>query len=195
MTFFGLKGKLSLQEKCPNTESFWPVFSSIQMNTEIYSANFCFQSECGKVQTRKTLNSSTFHALFYFHIDECHKKKTKEIYALDSGRSFGEGLQPLCYIFYEVGPHELMNFFDLAIYSFRELLTFLFISYHSFSALLTFHSRHCVIMSPLRSFSAILQRSEIFFLQLQVMETCKCCKVPIHYIQDCLSIFSLHPAL
>ena len=37
-----------------------PVFG---LNTERYSVSLCIQSECGKIQIRKTLNADTFHAV------------------------------------------------------------------------------------------------------------------------------------
>ena len=48
--------------------SYFPVFG---LNTERYSVSPSIQSECGEIQTRKTLNTGTFCAvrdlLFYLH--------------------------------------------------------------------------------------------------------------------------------
>ena len=33
------------------------------LNMEVYSVNLCIQSECGKIRSRKTPNTDTFHAL------------------------------------------------------------------------------------------------------------------------------------
>ena len=40
-----------------------PVFPAFGLNTEIYSVNLRIHSECGKIQTRKTLNMDNFHAV------------------------------------------------------------------------------------------------------------------------------------
>ena len=43
-TFSGILQKLSLREKCPNSEFFWSVFS--------------------RIRTRKTPNTDTFHEVY-----------------------------------------------------------------------------------------------------------------------------------
>ena len=44
----------SLREKCPNTEFFsGPYFPVFGLNTEIYSANICIQSEYRKIRVTK----------------------------------------------------------------------------------------------------------------------------------------------
>ena len=40
-----------------------PYIPAFELNTEIYSVNLCIQSKCGKIQTRKTPNTITFHAV------------------------------------------------------------------------------------------------------------------------------------
>ena len=40
-----------------------PYLPAFGMNTERYGASLCIQSECGKIRTRKTPNTDTFHAL------------------------------------------------------------------------------------------------------------------------------------
>ena len=40
-----------------------PYFPAFGLNTESYSVNFCIQSECGKIRTRKTPNMDTFYSL------------------------------------------------------------------------------------------------------------------------------------
>ena len=40
---------------------FLPIFG---LTTEIYSVNLRSQSKCEKIQTRKTLNTDTFHVVF-----------------------------------------------------------------------------------------------------------------------------------
>ena len=52
----------ALHKKCPYLELFWSVFSRIGLNTERYGVSFRIQSECGKIQTRITPNTDTFHA-------------------------------------------------------------------------------------------------------------------------------------
>ena len=39
------------------------VFPAFGLNMEIYSVNLCIQSKCGKIQTRRTLNTNTFYAV------------------------------------------------------------------------------------------------------------------------------------
>ena len=46
-----------------NSEFFWSVFSRIRTDTEIYGVNLCIQSKFGKIRTRKTANTDTFHAV------------------------------------------------------------------------------------------------------------------------------------
>ena len=40
-----------------------PYFPIFGLNTEIYGVSLRNQSECGKIRTRKTLNTDTFHAV------------------------------------------------------------------------------------------------------------------------------------
>ena len=47
----------SLRKKCRYSELSWSVFS------RIFGASLRIQSECGKMWTRKTPNTSTFHAV------------------------------------------------------------------------------------------------------------------------------------
>ena len=54
---FGTIKRYTLREKYPYSEFFWSVFSRIQ-------------SECGKIQTRKTQNTDTFHAVTYIHFEQ-----------------------------------------------------------------------------------------------------------------------------
>ena len=50
----------SLHEKCPYSELFWSAFSRIP--TEYWEI-LRIQSECGKMQTRITSNTDTFHTV------------------------------------------------------------------------------------------------------------------------------------
>ena len=43
-----------------------PGFSSFGLNTEIYRVNLCSQSKYGKMRTRKTPNTDTFHAVWSY---------------------------------------------------------------------------------------------------------------------------------
>ena len=50
--------------KVPKYEVFsGPYFSAFGLNTERYGVSLRIQSECGKVQTRKTPNTDTFYAV------------------------------------------------------------------------------------------------------------------------------------
>ena len=40
-----------------------PYFPAFGLNTERYGLSFRIQPECGKIQTRKTPNMNTFHAV------------------------------------------------------------------------------------------------------------------------------------
>ena len=40
-----------------------PYFPAFGLNMETYSVSILIQSECGKIQTRKTLNTDTFYAV------------------------------------------------------------------------------------------------------------------------------------
>ena len=59
-----------MREKCPYLEFFWFVFSRIRTKygeiriMERYSVSLHIQSECGKIRTKKTLNTDTFDAVF-----------------------------------------------------------------------------------------------------------------------------------
>ena len=46
---------------------YFPAFG---LNTEIYTANLRIQSECGKIQTRNTLNTNSFHE--YVQSSKCY---------------------------------------------------------------------------------------------------------------------------
>ena len=55
----------SMREKCPYSEFLWSVISRIRAE---YGEILCIssiQSECGKMQTRKTPNTDTFHAMSF----------------------------------------------------------------------------------------------------------------------------------
>ena len=52
-----------LRKKCPYLELFWPYFPAFGLNKERYGVSLRIQSECGKMWTRITLNTDTFHAV------------------------------------------------------------------------------------------------------------------------------------
>ena len=52
--------KQPLRKKCPYSEFFWFVFSSIRIE---YFVSLRIQSEFEKTQTRKTRSRHTFHAV------------------------------------------------------------------------------------------------------------------------------------
>ena len=54
----------TLREKCPYLQFFWSVFPCIRTEYgKIRSISVRIQSECGKIQTRKTPNMDTFHSV------------------------------------------------------------------------------------------------------------------------------------
>ena len=53
----------TLRKKCPYSELFWSAFPRIWLNTERYGASLRIQSEYGKIRTRITPNTDTFHAV------------------------------------------------------------------------------------------------------------------------------------
>ena len=44
-----------------------PHFPAFGLNTGRSSVFLCIQSECGKIRTRKTPSTDTFHAVLHFH--------------------------------------------------------------------------------------------------------------------------------
>ena len=42
-----------------------PYFPAFGLNTDRYGVSLRIQSECGKIRTRKTLNTDTFHAVLF----------------------------------------------------------------------------------------------------------------------------------
>ena len=56
--------KLSLREKSPYSDFFWPYFPAFELNTEIYGLNLRIQSECRKIRARKTPKTDTFCAVY-----------------------------------------------------------------------------------------------------------------------------------
>ena len=57
----------SLRKKCPYSEFFWSVFSSIRTEYwERYGLSLRIQSEYGKIMTKKTPNMDTFHAVLHY---------------------------------------------------------------------------------------------------------------------------------
>ena len=52
-----------LLKNYPYSELFCPHFPVFGLNTETYRVSLCIQSECGKMRTRITPNTETFHAV------------------------------------------------------------------------------------------------------------------------------------
>ena len=54
---------------CVKAACIWsysgPYFPAFGLNTEIYGVSLCIQSKCGKIRTRITPNTDTFHAVFF----------------------------------------------------------------------------------------------------------------------------------
>ena len=47
-----------------------PYFLAFGLNTKKYRVSLRIQSECGKIRTRKTTNTDTFHAVYVLEISE-----------------------------------------------------------------------------------------------------------------------------
>ena len=56
--FLTLSARISLRKNCPYSKFFWSVFSRIQ------SISLRIQCQWGKIRTRKTSNTDSFHAVF-----------------------------------------------------------------------------------------------------------------------------------
>ena len=65
LAYTGLRQSISaLCVKSVHIRSFsGPYFPTFGLNTERYSVSLSIQIECGKIRTRKTPNTDTFHAL------------------------------------------------------------------------------------------------------------------------------------
>ena len=59
----GLKN--TLREKCLYSEFYWPVFSCIWTECGEIRVSRRIQSECGKIGTRKSPNTDTFHTMIF----------------------------------------------------------------------------------------------------------------------------------
>ena len=56
---------LVLKYSYPYSEFSGPYFLVFGLNTERYGLSLCVQSECRKIQTRKTTNTDTFRGVFF----------------------------------------------------------------------------------------------------------------------------------
>ena len=50
--------------KCPCSGFSSPYSPAFRLNMERYVVSLCIQSKCGKMQTRKSHNTDTFHAMY-----------------------------------------------------------------------------------------------------------------------------------
>ena len=57
--------KDTLREKCPHSEFFWALYSRIRTEYREMRSISPFQSEYGKIRTRKTPNTDTFHSVIF----------------------------------------------------------------------------------------------------------------------------------
>ena len=70
--------ELTLRKKYPYSELFWSAFFRIPTEyIEILSVSLCIQSKCGKIGTRTSRNTYTFHAVWVirihgFFVDKSH---------------------------------------------------------------------------------------------------------------------------
>ena len=53
---------------CAKSVRIWsfsgPYFPAFRLNTKRYRVSLCIQFKCGKIRTRKTQNTDTFHAVY-----------------------------------------------------------------------------------------------------------------------------------
>ena len=59
--------RVALHEKCRVRNFSGPYFLAFELNTERYSVSLRTQSEYGKIRTKKTPNTDTFHGVQMFH--------------------------------------------------------------------------------------------------------------------------------
>ena len=87
---FSITEKISLHEcvKSVRIRSFsGPYFPPFGLNTERYSVSFCIQSECGKIQIRKTPNTDTFRAVYNILLNYSYVKPSGILYIILSSKS------------------------------------------------------------------------------------------------------------
>ena len=79
---------------CPYSEFLWSAFPTFELNTKIDRVSLRTQSKCGKIWTRKTSNTDTFHAVetvAKFYRTDQKKLRTRlilEIYGRDRLHKF-----------------------------------------------------------------------------------------------------------
>ena len=61
--FYRVIPATQLCKKCPYSKFSGPYFPTLGEKAEICFVNFRIQSECGKMLTKKTLNTDTFYAV------------------------------------------------------------------------------------------------------------------------------------
>ena len=97
--------------KSPRIQSFsdryFPVFG---VNAEIYRVNICFQSQCEKIRTRKTLNTNTFRVMSCTEIFPKVPKKKPRGRAIFSIKLQAAGLRYDYFWVFFVVFHLLANF-------------------------------------------------------------------------------------
>ena len=67
----------SLCKKCPYSELFWSTFSRIRTEYGEICRISRIQTESGKIRTRITPNTDTFHAVVMYHFIACYWHMTK----------------------------------------------------------------------------------------------------------------------
>ena len=75
-----ITGTYSLRKKCLYSLFFWSAFSRIRTEYGKISISLRIQSKCGKMRTRKTPNTSTYHAVLtvsYVNLFNCHEHMTR----------------------------------------------------------------------------------------------------------------------
>ena len=73
--------RMVLCEKCLYSKLFWPVF---------YSVSLRIQSECGKIRTRKTPKTDTFHKVWFFNFSSDSTPSQMIDNVLNMGQSIQE---------------------------------------------------------------------------------------------------------
>ena len=64
-----IDGAFSLCKRWLYAVCYSPYFPILGLNTETYGVNLRIQSECGKIQTRKTPNKNAFHAVLVVNFE------------------------------------------------------------------------------------------------------------------------------
>ena len=98
-----ITGTYSLRKKCLYSLFFWSAFSRMRTEYGKISVSLRIQSKCGKMRTRKTPNTSTYHAVLtvsQVNLFNCHEHMTRILTFYLSFKRTWPGDQLLCKTFY-----------------------------------------------------------------------------------------------